>query len=93
VRIPVPWEAVREVRLRRRSMPPGGQTQVDEEGDARVLSIGVQAQTSVDVLLSRPLTVDVAKAGGRPVTQIRLHADDPEALVVAAAAHVTAQAR
>jgi hypothetical protein len=58
-----------------------------------VLSIGVQSQTSVDVLLSRPPTVDVAKTGGRPVTQTRLHADEPEALVAAAAAHVTAQAR
>jgi hypothetical protein len=88
VDVTVPWDAVGEVRKRRRSLPPGGQTQVDEEGDARIVSLGVGSQTSVDVLLNRPLTVDVAKTGGAPVTQIRFHADDPEALVDAARRHV-----
>jgi hypothetical protein len=80
----LPWDTIGEVRLRRRSMPPGGSIQIDEERDARILSIGVGSQTSVDVLLSRPMTVAVAKTRGAPVTQIRFHADDPDTLVAAA---------
>jgi hypothetical protein len=80
----LPWDAIGEIRLRRRSMPPGGSIQIDEERDARILSIGVGSQTSVDVLLSRPMTVAVAKTRGAPVTQIRFHADDPDAVVAAA---------
>jgi hypothetical protein len=86
--LPIPWDAVSAVRLRRRSLPPGGQTQVEQRGDDRVLSLGAGSQTSVDVLLSRPLTVPVKKAGGEPVTQIRFHADDPEGLVAVAQTHL-----
>ncbi|OJF10197.1 hypothetical protein [Couchioplanes caeruleus] len=84
LRVEIPWDAVAQVEVRRRSMPPGGSIQVEEAGDQRILSLAVASQTSVDVLLARPLTVDVKKAGTDPVTQIRLHADDPEALVAAA---------
>ncbi|MET8154116.1 hypothetical protein ACIBSW_09015 [Actinoplanes sp. NPDC049668] len=52
-------------------------------------AFGVGSQTSIDVVLSRPLTVAHKKTGGRPVTQIRFHADDPEALVAAAQQRLT----
>ncbi|MEU7906791.1 hypothetical protein [Actinoplanes sp. NPDC049118] len=84
LRVEVPWDAVASVQVRRRSMPPGGGVQVEEAGDARILSFGVGSQTSIDVVLSRPLTVEHKKTGGEPVTQIRFHADDPDALVAAA---------
>ena len=88
VDVAVGWDDVEAVRVRRRSLPPGGQTQVDQNGTERVLSLGVGSQTSVDVLLSRPLTVGVKKTGGAPLTQIRFHADDPEALVEAVRTHL-----
>jgi hypothetical protein len=91
VDVAVGWDDVDAVRVRRRSLPPGGQTQVDDRGDERVLSLGVGSQTSVDVVLSRPLTVAVKKTGGAPVTQIRFHADDPEGLVAAAQTHLSAR--
>lgn len=87
VDVEVAWTAVAEIRLRRRSLPPGGQTQM-EDG---VLSFGVGSQTSVDVRLAHPLTVDHQKTRGEPVTEIRFHADDPEALIAAAGAHLTAR--
>jgi hypothetical protein len=90
VDVAVRWADVDAVRVRRRSLPPGGQTQVDDVGNERVLSLGVGSQTSVDVLLSRPLTVAVKKTGGAPVTQIRFHADDPEGLAAAAQTHLSA---
>ena len=74
-------------------MPPGGQTQVDEEGDDRILSLGVASQTSIDVLLRRPLNVEVAKIQSEPVTEIRFHADDPDALVAAAQEYVPTASR
>jgi hypothetical protein len=88
VDVAVGWADIESVRVRRRSLPPGGQTQVEEVGDQRVLSLGVGSQTSVDVVLSRPLTVAVKKTGGAPVTQIRFHADDPDGLIVAARTHL-----
>ncbi|HEY7272258.1 MAG TPA: hypothetical protein VH502_05955 [Actinoplanes sp.] len=91
VDVAIGWDDIDAVRVRRRSLPPGGQTQVEEVGDERVLSLGVGSQTSVDVLLGRPLTVAVRKTGGAPVTQIRFHADDPEALVAAAQAYLPAR--
>ena len=42
----------------------------------------------LDVMLSRPLSVDVKKTRGEPVTQIRFHADEPEALAAAAQAQL-----
>ncbi|MFC7530678.1 hypothetical protein [Actinoplanes sp. GCM10030250] len=84
--LPLDWDAIAAVDVRRRSMPPGGQTQV-EDG---VLSLGMGSQTSVDVRLAAPLVVPVRKTGGEPVSVIRFHADDPEALVAAARTHLAA---
>jgi hypothetical protein len=89
--MPIPWGAVAAVRARRRSLPPGGQTQVEQIGQDRVLSVGMGSQTSVDVMLSRPLSIDVKKTRGEPVTQIRFHADEPEALAAAAKTQLDAR--
>ncbi|MEV6300311.1 hypothetical protein AB0M02_12980 [Actinoplanes sp. NPDC051861] len=78
--LPLDWAAVESITVRRRSMPPGGQTQL-EDG---VLSLGMASQTSVDVRLTEPAVVPVRKTRGEPVREIRFHADDPEALVAAA---------
>ncbi|MEU4423484.1 hypothetical protein AB0F81_22890 [Actinoplanes sp. NPDC024001] len=76
------WDAIESIEVRRRSMPPGGQTQL-EDG---VLSLGMASQTSIDVRLTAPRVVPVRKTRGEPVSVIRFHADDPEALVAAARA-------
>jgi hypothetical protein len=80
--LPLAWSDVASVRARPRSMPPGGQTQV-EDG---VLSLGMASGTTVDVVLARPLVVPVKKTRGEPVTQIRFHADDADGLIAAAGA-------
>lgn len=90
---PIAWAAIREVRMRRRSLPPEGQIQLEEAGDQRILSLGVGSQTSVDVILREPMPVAVAKAKGRPVTQVRFHADDPDALVAEANRRLAGQSR
>jgi hypothetical protein len=78
----IDWADITVVRVRPRSLPPGGQTQV-ENG---VLSLGMAGGTTVDVVLARPLVVPVRKTRGAPVTEIRFHADDADGLVAAAGA-------
>jgi hypothetical protein len=78
--VPIAWDRIAAIEVRRRSMPPGGQTQL-EDG---VLSLGMASQTSIDVRLTEPLVLGVRKAKGQPATTVRFHADDPEGLVEAA---------
>ncbi|GAA1634084.1 hypothetical protein [Actinoplanes couchii] len=78
--LPLDWASIDTIEVRRRSMPPGGQTQL-EDG---VLSLGMASQTSIDVRLTAPLVLPVRKTKGEPVSTVRFHADDPEALVAAA---------
>jgi hypothetical protein len=85
--VAVPWESITSIEVRRRSMPPGGQTQL-EDG---VLSLGMASQTSIDVRLAEPLVLPVRKAKGQPATTVRFHADDPEGLVAAAAEFLNAK--
>ncbi|GAA2708605.1 hypothetical protein [Actinoplanes palleronii] len=82
--LPICWDRIAAIEVRRRSMPPGGQTQL-EDG---VLSLGMAGQTSVDVRLTEPTVVAVRKTRGQPATTIRFHADEPEALVAAAREHL-----
>lgn len=83
--VAIPWESVAAIAVHRRSMPPGGQTRM-EDG---VLSLGMASQTSIDVRLTGPLVLPVRKAKGQPATTVRFHADDPEGLVEAARAYLT----
>ena len=80
--LPIAWDDIASVRARPRSLPPGGSTQF-EDG---VLSLGIGAQTAVDVVLARPLVLPVKKTGGAPVSQVRFHTDTPDELVAAAGA-------
>src|SRR5690349_20419910 len=82
--LPLRWDQIAALDVRHRSLTPGGQTQL-EDG---VLSLGMASQTSVDVRLVAPLVVPVRKTRGQAVTRIRFHADEPEALVEAARAHL-----
>jgi hypothetical protein len=87
--VPIGWDRIAAIEVRRRSMPPGGQTQL-EDG---VLSLGMASQTSIDVRLAEPMVLPVRKTKGQPATTVRFHADDPEGLVEAARAFLaTAQA-
>ncbi|MEU4163272.1 hypothetical protein [Actinoplanes sp. NPDC026670] len=78
--VAIGWDRIAAIEVRRRSMPPGGQTQL-EDG---VLALGMASQTSIDVRLTEPLVLPVRKAKGQPAGTVRFHADDPEGLVEAA---------
>jgi hypothetical protein len=81
VDVRVPWEAIAAVRVRRRSVEGSRTVVVEEEGERRAVSVTVLSSTQVDVELRTPLVLPLARTSGRPVTELRLAADDPAALV------------
>ncbi|MDG4803080.1 PH domain-containing protein [Micromonospora sp. WMMD980] len=87
--VTVPWAAVAEVTVRRRSLVSSRAVQYDED-DPTVLNLGVGGQTAIDVVLREPLTVPLPKGPSAPVREIRVYADDPAALVDEARRHLPA---
>ena len=87
VEITVPWEAVASVGMRERSRDTSKALQVDRSEQAVVLNVVMGSMTDVDVRLKRPLLVPV-RGAEESVTEIRLYADDPRALVAAAREHL-----
>jgi hypothetical protein len=58
--------------------------------DEHVPSVVALSQTNVDIVLRGPTTLPV-RGDGEPVTEVRLYADDPAALVAHARRHLTAE--
>ncbi|MFC8300224.1 hypothetical protein [Micromonospora orduensis] len=79
--IRVPWRDIEALRKRYRSLPSSRSVQVEREKDRQVLHLAVGSQTSIDVLLRRPLTFDLPKGRSVPVNELRLYADDPDGLL------------
>ncbi len=87
VDVMIRWDAVATVRARTRSRSRSRTAQVDDH----VLSVVALSQTNVDVVLRGPTTLPV-RGHGEPVTEVRLYADNPAALVARARRHLTADA-
>jgi hypothetical protein len=77
----VAWDQIAAVRYRLRSLEGMRNVQVHDEGGALALSIGVGSQTNVDLVLREPAVLPVPRTAGKPVTQLRICADDPRGLV------------
>lgn len=84
--VSIPWDAVATVRARTRSLPRSRAVQVNDQ----IMSVVALSQTNVDIVLRGPTVLPSPKAGGEPVTEVRLYADDPAALVDRARRHLTA---
>lgn len=80
--VTLPWEAVTSVTANTRTLPSGRGVQVQDGA----ISIVLLNQTHVDVTLRYPVVLAVAK--GEAVTAVRIHADDPRALVARAREHL-----
>ncbi|NYF56737.1 hypothetical protein [Micromonospora purpureochromogenes] len=86
--VTLPWTAVATVAKSYRSLPSSRAVQV-EQGDAGpILHLSTGSQTSVDVVLREPLSLALPKGPSAPVTEVRLYADDPDALVASARRHL-----
>jgi hypothetical protein len=77
----VPWEAIAGISNRMRDHKGTRTVQFEQS----VLAVGVSSQTNVAVALHAPLVLPVRQTGGEPVTEIRIYADDPKALIASAA--------
>jgi hypothetical protein len=89
VHVVVPWDAIDTVRTRRRSYEGARSLRVEGQGAERVLSVVVGGQTTVDVVLARPLPLLAPRGDREPVGEVRLFADDEKALSAALRAGVT----
>lgn len=90
--IAVPWDAVATVGVRERSRDTSKALQVDRSEQAVVLNVVMGSRTDVDVRLRRPLLVPV-RGAEESVTEIRMYADEPRALVAAAREHLSPAAQ
>jgi hypothetical protein len=88
----VPWPNIDTVSKHYRSMPSSKSVQIEDDHGRRVLHIVVGSQTSVDVKLRQPATFLLPKGESEPVEELRLYADDPDALVRKARRHAEASA-
>ncbi len=76
----VPWEAIDTVRRRRRAYEGSRTVRGEGDGPERVLAAVIGSQTTVDVVLSRPLPLLAFRGDPEPVGEVRLFADGDEAL-------------
>jgi hypothetical protein len=74
----VAWDDVESVGKRYRSLDSNKSVQFEQDGERRVMNVGVGKQTSVDVRLRRPMTFPLPNGPSEPVDEVRLYADDPD---------------
>ena len=79
--ITVPWEAIAAIAVRERSRDGSKAVQLDKEGEGTVLNVVIASRTNIDVTLHRPLLVRLPSGAAEEVTEVRLLADEPRALV------------
>jgi len=75
VDLTVPWDHIAAIRKRYNTLPMGRTVRVEDGA----LHVAVSNQTSVDVVLREPTVFAPSK--GEHVREVRIHADDPDALV------------
>ena len=75
----LPWEDIAAVRMRRRSVEGSRTVQVHGDGPRRAVSVDVGASTQLDVELRTPRVLSLRRAGGEPVQELCIAADDPAA--------------
>jgi hypothetical protein len=80
VHLLVPWETIEAVRIRRRPYEGARSIRIEDVGEQRVLAVVVGGQTTLDVVLSRPLPLPGFRGDPDPVEGLRLFADDDKAL-------------
>jgi hypothetical protein len=83
----VRWDDVESVAVRKQVYEPKT-PRIIEDGDSRMLIIGVTNETNIEIELERPTIVRLPgrapKGGEQEVSSIRLFADDPKAFLAEA---------
>jgi Bacterial PH domain len=78
----IPWDAIAAVRTRGRSVERIRTVQCEQTAAGLVVSIAVNKQTNVDLLLCEPTIFDaLPQTREEPVVELRVYVDDPKAFV------------
>ena len=85
--IPLSWDDIYSVTLRKRTVPDKQpKVTVDEQGEA-TLHLRITNETNLDIRLERPTTVRLP-AGPERVSVVAIHADDPKGFLAEVGRHL-----
>lgn len=90
VDVTIPWTDIAAVHGRYRSLPSSKGVQVEHDNDGPIVNLGTGGQTSVDIVLREPSSLDLPKGPSEPTRRVRLYADDKDGFVAAAREHLSA---
>ena len=77
----IPWEDIGDLQNRRRDLEKSKTVQIASTPSGTFMSVGVLKQTNIDIVLREPRSILLSKGASEPITEIRLYADDPKALL------------
>lgn len=77
----IPWEDIGDLQNRRRDLEKSKTVQIASTPSGTFMSVGVLKQTKIDIVLREPRSILLSKGASEPITEIRLYADDPKALL------------
>lgn len=91
--VTIPWTDIAAVHGRYRSLPSSKGVQIAHDADGPIVNLGTGGHTSVDIVLRAPSSLELPKGPSEPTTRVRLYADDKDAFVAAARAHLASLTR
>jgi hypothetical protein len=77
----IPADAIEEVRPYRKTLAKSRTVQYEVTEQDAVAYVAVSSQTNVELLLSRPIEVQIPKVGTELISSVRCFADDPAAMI------------
>lgn len=81
--VTIPWDYIASIHAFTRGLK-AGDLQVDHVGDEVILSLGVLKETNVDIRFRHPTILEIHKGDTEPLREVRIAADEPDALVTLA---------
>ncbi len=78
----IPWDAIAGVRSQGRSVPRSRTVQCEQTDAGLVVSVAVNKQTNVDLILREPTIFEaLPQTNDEPVVELRVYVDDPKAFL------------
>jgi len=93
VDVAVPWDAIAEIRSRRRSLPSGRTVQLERDDGGTTLHLAISSTTNVELVLRQPTVVSLPNGRREEITRLHFYADQPTELVKRAREHLDRERR
>lgn len=78
----IPADAIEEVRPYRKTLAMSRTVQYEVTEHDAVAYVAVSSQTNIELLLSRPIEVQIPRVGTELISSVRCFADDPVAMIL-----------